>query len=141
MTDTVRILTSGAYMLRGDRLVNVAVSPAYYLDFQTDSNLVLYRSGMVYFDPSLPANDPHNQPAALWATSTNGLATPPVHLQLWVSGNLTLYADGWNQIWTAPLYSGINNPIAGSELRIDNNGQLIIRAPDGTVNWRCPGSP
>lgn len=98
------------------------------LDLQSDGNLVLY-----YFPSSLEV-DGTNPPVVLWATSTSSGAM----LIMWPSGNLTLYDAGWNQLWTAPLASGINSPIAGSIATIKwVNGlpALEVIAPDGTVNW------
>lgn len=103
------------YLITGMKLRQCSMDDTSHLDMQSDGNLVFY-SGSV----------------TLWATGTVGSGATV--LMMWPSGNLTLYASGWVQVWTAPLRSGVNSPIAGSILK--NNGPVLqVQAPDGTVNW------
>lgn len=121
---------------------NASMDHTYRLDMQGDGNLVLYWvMSQMEMDNSVPAATNPNVP--VWATGTQG--TGANLLMMWPSGNLTLYAPGWAQKWTAPLNSGVNNPIAGSKLWLSNTGKLWVHLEDFeqdpiTLEWTDIGA-
>jgi hypothetical protein len=105
---------------------NVIVSPngLYALVHQTDGNLVLY-----YKNSS-------GLRTALWATNTTGASGGAMTI-LQGDGDLVVYdytvfnpALKLNPVWTSNT-SG--NP--GSHLDVQNDGNMVIYAPDGRVVW------
>ena len=74
----------------------------------------------------------------IWSTNTRGSGANL--FIVWPSGNMTLYAPGWVQVWTAYLWSGVNNPVAGSFLNVAYNpvsASTEVIEPNGVVDWSC----
>jgi len=85
----------------------------FYLAYQSDGNLVLYRSD------GFP----------IWATMTNG--TEPGYVGMQDDGNLVIY-DGWGApIWHTNTWG---NP--GAYLSIHNDGNMAIYSAGGHLLWQ-----
>jgi hypothetical protein len=85
----------------------------FYLAYQSDGNLVLYRSD------GFP----------IWATMTNG--TEPGYVAMQDDGNFVIY-DGWGApIWHTNTWG---NP--GAYLSIHNDGNMAIYSAGGHLLWQ-----
>jgi hypothetical protein len=84
----------------------------YRLSYQTDGNLVLYRT---------------SDNAVRWATHTHG--TVPGVLIMQSDGNLVLYRGTGGAIWSSSTNTG------GSHLDVQSDGNLVVYRPNGTPAW------
>lgn len=91
----------------------VSADGRFRFTYQTDGNLVLYRTS-------------NGQP--LWSSTTFG--TPPGACIMQPDGNLVVYdAHG------APIWSSVTWGQWGSRLIVQNDGNVVIYAPDGRPLW------
>jgi hypothetical protein len=83
----------------------------YVFIYQTDGNLVLYRSGV-----------------ALWSSGTNGRGVGVCIMQ--TDGNLVLYTRGGHAIWASNT-----NGSPGSHLVVQADGNVVVYKPTGQAIW------
>ena len=106
---------TGSQMLAGQVLSPgqslSASAGKYVFIYQTDGNLVLYRSG-----------------AARWATGTNGRGLGVCIMQ--TDGNLVIYARGGHVLWAAGT-----NGSPGSHLIVQTDGNVVIYNTANKAIW------
>jgi len=83
----------------------------YRLVYQTDGNLVLYRT----------------DGSPLWASGTNGRPVGQTIMQ--DDGNLAIYGPNQEFVWNT------GTQVAGSRLVVQNDGNLVVYAADGSAIW------
>jgi hypothetical protein len=93
-----------------------SASGRYTFIYQTDANLVLYKSY------------PHQPQKALWASNTGGKAPSVCIMQ--TDGNLVIYDPGGHALWA----SGTSQ-YAGSHLLVQDDGNVVIYRPNNTPVW------
>ncbi|RYY09194.1 MAG: hypothetical protein EOO36_22650, partial [Cytophagaceae bacterium] len=109
-----------------DRLVtNQALAPnqritslngRYYFVYQTDGNLVLYKSY------------PNGSQKALWASGTNG--KPGTTCIMQADGNLVIYNAAHKALWSSNTFHD-----AGSSLVMQDDGNGVVYRPNNSAAW------
>jgi hypothetical protein len=83
----------------------------YVLQYQSDGNLVIYKSGR-----------------AIWATNTDGKSPKTLNFQ--TDGNIVLYGYNPNVVWSPNCYGK-----GGSRLIMQDDGNLVIYTSNNTPIW------
>ena len=91
----------------------------YYLIYQLDGNLVLYKRGWV----------------KLWSSNTGGEPTGFASMHDSIDANLVVYAGRKVGIWFSETTTTMSEVNRGSKLLIQNDGNMVIYRPDGVVLW------
>ena len=94
----------------------------FFLIFQDDGNLVIYRTADRQF---------------IWGLNlVEGLDLGAIKtVMMSQEGNLVAADDQWASLWSAPSA----DPVPGSYTQLADNGALEVRRPDGTLAWSSDG--
>ena len=114
--NTMPALEQGGRLDRGQSVVSP--NGRYALTFQWDGDLVETAAGMV-----------------VWESGTGSGSAPPSYAYLGLDGRLVVEGQTGGERWSTPEAESANGAFS---LGVDDNGQITIRAGDGTLVWSGP---
>jgi hypothetical protein len=101
---------------------------AFQLTFQTDGNLVLYGLDDTSLSGALVPPPPQLIPSATYTKVIWASGTIATSCSMQTDGNLVLYDQ-----YGGPIWSSATNGNPGAFLRCQDDGNLVMLAPSGTV--------